>query len=216
VSPFVVARRDRLLVARFPEPQRAVSWAVAGGGLRSTRAVVWRQVDDCELGPQVDPVQFAQRALFEADAPEGVCLLTACDLDRRAEVDLCRAGVSVRCLATVGLGNALRAGDPPSAPPTAGTINILCAVSVALTDEALLEALAVAIEARTVAIVERGIASRVSGLAASGTGTDCAVVCAPQSGPRHAYAGKHTLIGHLIGAAALAAVARGAQQCAAR
>ena len=57
--------------------------------------------------------------------------------------------------------------------------------------------------------------SPLSGRPASGTGTDCIVVAAPvapggpRSAARLAYAGKHTRVGSLLGAAVRDAVARG-------
>ena len=69
--------------------------------------------------------------------------------------------------------------------------------------EAQLEALALAAEARTLAVREAGIASTRTGLPASGTGTDCIVIAAPDAPHDQcaAYAGKHTALGHVIGAA---------------
>ena len=66
---------------------------------------------------------------------------------------------SARCVATVGLGNALCAGDPPVAGEPAGTINLLCHVSTPLSELALLEALALAAEARTLALLEARVPS---------------------------------------------------------
>jgi adenosylcobinamide amidohydrolase len=112
----------------------------------------------------------------------------------------------------VGLGNALRAGDAPGPAGRIGTINVVCHVSVALCDEAMLEALALAAEARTLAVHEAGIASRLSGKSASGTGTDCIVIAAPVAGEPFRYAGKHTVIGHLIGRTVHDAVRCGVEQ----
>jgi adenosylcobinamide amidohydrolase len=100
---------------------------------------------------------------------------------------------------TVGLGNALRAGDPPL-PAKVGTINVLCRLSMPLSDAALLEALALAAEARTLAVLECRYPSVVSELPASGTGTDCIVIACPNSGAPGAYAGKHTEVGAALGA----------------
>jgi adenosylcobinamide amidohydrolase len=119
---------------------------------------------------------------------------------------------SARCIATVGLGNALRAGDPPGRA-TPGTINLLCRLNLALSPEAQLEALALAAEARTLAVREASVASTRSGLPASGTGTDCIVIAAPRAGEPAAYAGKHTAIGHVIGAAVHEATRRGIVRC---
>jgi adenosylcobinamide amidohydrolase len=111
-------------------------------------------------------------------------------------------------VATVGLGNALRVGDP-ALPAASGTINLLCRLSVPLSPTAALEALTIAAEARTVAVREAALPSRRSGRFASGTGTDCIVLAAPVGPAGAAYAGKHTAIGQVIGAAVGDAVARG-------
>src|SRR5262249_21792256 len=88
-------------------------------------------------------------------------------------------------------------------------INLLCSVSAALSEEALVEALALAAEARTAAMLEALVPSCVSGLAATGTGTDCIVVSAAGKGPAERYAGKHTVVGHLVGAAVSEAIRHG-------
>ena len=208
----------RVLRVRFARLQRVVSWAIAGGGMRRASQVVWLEVDDHELRPPVDARGYVRARLRDAGALDAVALLTSRRL--HAYVDCCRdyssAGsepaLSARCVATVGLGNALRAGDPPGPSARIGTINVLCALSLPLGPEAMLEALALAAEARSLAVREAGIASRRSGLPASGTGTDCIAIAAPASGRATHYAGKHTAVGHVIGAAVTSAVSRGAEQ----
>ncbi|HEV3193757.1 MAG TPA: adenosylcobinamide amidohydrolase, partial [Polyangiaceae bacterium] len=86
-----------------------------------------------------------------------------------------------------------------------------CKVDVALSALALLEALAIAAEARTAAILEVGVASSRSGKPATGTGTDCIVIASPKARAGAPYAGKHTDIGAAIGAAVLDAVRVGAR-----
>ncbi|MGH7607317.1 MAG: adenosylcobinamide amidohydrolase, partial [Gemmatimonadales bacterium] len=89
-------------------------------------------------------------------------------------------GIAVLALATAGLANALRVGDPATAPSVVpGTINLILVVDAPLRDEALLECVALAAEARTLACLEAGVASTVSGGAATGTGTDCIAIAAP-------------------------------------
>jgi adenosylcobinamide amidohydrolase len=133
------------------------------------------------------------------------------------------AGVRARCIATVGLGNALRAGDFPGVAGRIGTINVLVHVETPLTDAALIEAMAVATEAKTAALCDARVASAVSGKPATGTGTDCTVVACPRSGDRRGaddrrntrprpYAGKHTAVGSAVGGAVERAVAAGAQR----
>jgi adenosylcobinamide amidohydrolase len=201
-----------------------LSWAIVGGGRRVATDVVWREVMRGELGPEVDPAALLRRALADAGLPDAIGLLTARDVrtfDVAEAVDPAGGGADAalraRCVATVGLANALAAGDPPGTLPTvhAGTVNVCVSLSVPLTDEALLEALALAAEARTAAMLEARLPSPLSGRPASGTGTDCIVVAAPVApggaypAARLAYAGKHTRVGSVLGAAVRDAVARG-------
>jgi adenosylcobinamide amidohydrolase len=199
----------RRLSLRFAEEHTTASWAVVGGGLRSTRAVVWLQVSEHELRPPIDAAAHARARLQQAGLPDAVALLTSRHLAGYADVCCGHRDLHARCIATVGLGNALRAGDPPGASGRIGTINLVCQLDVALTTEALLEALALAAQARTLAVREAEIASRVSGLPASGTGTDCIVIAAPRREGALRYAGTHTALGHVIGSAVLEATQRG-------
>jgi adenosylcobinamide amidohydrolase len=118
-------------------------------------------------------------------------------------------GLEARCVVTVGLGNRLRAGDSPGPARPVGTINLLCAISRPLSERAMIEATALCAEARALAVVESGARSLRSGLAASGTGTDCQVIAAPEEGEPLAFVGKHTDAGHLIGQVVLSALTTG-------
>jgi adenosylcobinamide amidohydrolase len=75
----------------------------------------------------------------------------------------------------------------------------------------MLEALAVATEAKTAAMLESAVASSRSGQPATGTGTDCIVIASPKGHPCAPYAGKHTDVGSAIGGAVLDAVREGAR-----
>lgn len=201
---------DGRLVVRLGAPHDVLSWAVLNGGRRTAYEVVWCEVRNASLGAEVDPARLLADALAAAGLPGAVGLLTSRGLEHHVAVERRAAGAWARAVATVGLGNALRAGDPPDvAPRPIGTINVLCQLSTPLSENALLEALALAAEARTAALLEARLAGRVSGAAATGTGTDCLVVAAPQGLKRLAYAGKHTVAGHLVGAAVHEAVRRG-------
>jgi adenosylcobinamide amidohydrolase len=197
------------------------SWALLGGGLARARHVAWHFVHGSELPPDVDPrellaTRLAARGLIAAgaSAPGGVVgLLTARHLDRHVDETAAIAGAEARCVATVGLGNAVRAGDPPG-PFRVGTINLVCQLAVPLSPPALLEALAVAVEARTAAVLDAAIVSRRSDQLATGTGTDCAVIAAPVATERAAvahHAGTHTPLGAAIGQAVYRAIRRGAE-----
>jgi adenosylcobinamide amidohydrolase len=207
--PITIAHEGARLVARFAEMQRMASWAILGGGLRRGRTVAWLQVSDADLGPAVDAREFLRSRLERAGIPDAVGLLTSRSLHTYVDVQASHRDAAARCIATVGLGNALRAGDPPGPAGRVGTINLLCHVSVPLSDEAMLEALALAAEARALAVREADVPSRRSGEPASGTGTDCIVIAAPAAGEPAPYAGKHTVAGYLIGRLVYDAVSRG-------
>ena len=201
----------RLLVARFARDQRFVSWAIVGGGTTRGREVAWCQVKDDELTRDVDAGALLAERLVTAGIPGAVGLLTSSDVGGYIQHTASSEGLEARCIATVGLGNRLRAGDSPGTPqgPSVGTINVLCALSRPLTERAMIEATALCAEARAVAVLESGVASLRSGQPASGTGTDCQVMAAPEEGRPLEYVGKHTNAGHLIGHVVLAAVKAG-------
>jgi adenosylcobinamide amidohydrolase len=213
------------LVARFAIEHATASWAIVGGGLGTARAVAWLQVCDADLPPGVDPAALLRSRLAARGLADAIGLLTSRRLDRHVDTTARHGELAARCIATVGLGNALRAGDPPAAcaRPAAGrepagrigrigTINLLCRVSAPLSPEARLEALALAVEARTLAVREAGVASTRTGLPASGTGTDCVVIAAPAAGSAAVYAGKHTAIGHVVGTAVYEATRLGVER----
>jgi adenosylcobinamide amidohydrolase len=202
----------RMLVVRLGGVHDVLSWAIVNGGRRRARAVVWHEVHSAELGPGVDPCALLKERLQEVGLPDAVGLLTARALSTYETVMRSDGDRWVRCVATVGLSNAVSVGDP-ALPLRVGTINLLCQLSCAVTEEALLEACAIAVEARTAAITDAGLMSALSGRVATGTGTDCVVVAAPASeGAREPYAGKHTKLGALLGRVVRETVHRGAER----
>lgn len=210
-APMDVVREGDWLVAHFGAVQQVASWAIVGGGIRRARTVAWLQVCDADLRPPVNAEEFLRSRLSDAGLPDAVGLLTSRDLDSYCDVSRSYRDVRARCVATVGLGNALRAGDPPGVAARIGTINVLTHVSVPLSDRAMLEALCLTAEARSLAVREATIPSQLTREPASGTGTDCLVFAAPDVGKPERYVGKHTVAGHLIGAVVHDAVSNGIQ-----
>ena len=203
---------ERLLVVKFPTVHRTLSWAVCGGGLGLTRAVVWRYVTRGELSPEVDAATLLQASLEKHGLGRAVGMMTARALGTFDCVTKHEDGIAARAVATVGLGNALAVGDTPGPLREVGTINVLVQLSHALDEGGLAEALAVATEARTAAVLDGRVPSRRSQELATGTGTDCIVVAAPEAGQSLRWVGKHTLAGALLGGAVREAVARGVRR----
>ncbi|HXU70205.1 MAG TPA: adenosylcobinamide amidohydrolase [Polyangia bacterium] len=206
---------ERLLVVRFPEVHRTLSWAVCGGGLGLTRAVAWRYVAQGELTPSTDAAKLLAETLRRHGLERAVGMMTARALSTFDCVEKSRDGVAARAVATVGLGNAIAVGDTPGpmrSAPLVGTINVLVQLSHALDEGGLAEALSVATEARTAAVLAGRVPSRRSTELASGTGTDCIVIAAPDAGQPIGWVGKHTVAGSLIGASVREAVGRGVRR----
>ncbi len=205
-----VSLDDAYLVARLPGAHRTLSWGIVGGGLSESETVVWREVRNRDLGPSVDPVALLSESLSQTGFPDAVGLLTSAPLADYGSATETMGGIVATCIATVGLANALTTGDPPDARPKKfGTINLLVWVSEGLSEAATIEALSIATEARTLAVLSARVPSRVSGNPATGTGTDCIVIASPLSASGATYAGKHTVIGSLIGQVCLRAMEQG-------
>lgn len=198
------------LTVEFMKPYSCLSWAVCGGGHQTARQVLWCQVRNEDLPQNIDPEIFLKTKLQERGFPNAVAMLTSADFSHYQDVMRTHNEVKVRCIATVGMSNALRIGDPSVQTVSLGTINLLCAISVPLAKSSMIEALSLVVEARTVAVLDAGIPSIQTALPATGTGTDCVVLAAVKLHQEmRTYSGKHTVLGSLIGETVYEAVSAG-------
>ncbi|MFG1402445.1 adenosylcobinamide amidohydrolase [Xanthobacter sediminis] len=208
-SLFSVEPARPLLVARFAHEQRMVSWSITRPGFVTARAVAWLEVRNADLTADLDVPQWFSARLAAAGLGAAVGLLTSRNVDHHHVAQCTVEGVTAACLVTLGLNNGERVGarfSPEAAARlSAGTVNMLAAVDVPLTDAALLEASSIVVQARTRAILEADFRRPGAAEAVSGTGTDCVVMSAPATGEGLPYAGLHTAVGEAVGAAALAA-----------
>lgn len=214
VSNTAVSRSGDWLTVNFPEAYASLSWAVLGGA-KAASSVVWLRVKNQDLHPGVDPAAYLRERIDSGLAVSDVVgLLTSANLDNYADVQKSCGEYEARCVATVGLSNAVRIGDAVEGAWHSGTINLLCFTSHPLTYEARLEAVSLAAEARTAAVLAANILSPASGLPSTGTGTDCIVIASPQFSGADGikYAGKHTPLGSLIGGAVYEAVRLGVER----
>lgn len=185
---------------------RVLSWAVNRPGMVRARRILWREVRNADLPRDFDVDGWLRAQLAARDAADAVTFLTSCDIGRFTQASATAGGVTARALATVGLSNAERVGRRLAVPAGAwGTINVAVELDCGLSEAAQLEAMSIAVAARTTAVLEAGIA--LSTGPATGTGTDCMAVAAPEGGAR--FAGMHTEIGEAVGRAVLEAVAEG-------
>lgn len=214
-----------LLVARFATPQRMVSWSLNRPGIVEADEVVWLEVRNTDLTMDGDPLEWFRTRLETAGLAQAVGMMTSRDVTHHhfamRQVEQAQAA----CLVTLGLNNGECVGtrfpltafstdgaeqiSPEKNKPTQiGTVNILLAVNLPLSDAALLEASSIVVQARTRAILDIGFKRSGNEEAVSGTGTDCVVMASPLAPPSEQtpYAGMHTAVGEAIGAATRAAV----------
>ena len=201
-----IAHRPPWLVADLGAEMRVLSWATHNGGLASARTVAWLGVRNADLTPELDVETWLKAECAGADLSDAVTMLTSRDLAHHHTASHRAGSVAVECLATVGLGNSERIGHRAGKTAPAGTINILAIVQPGLNETAMYEALTIAAEARTLAIVEAG--RMVTTGVATGTGTDCIAIASPVGDLHHA--GKHTDVGEALGRAVYKADSAGA------
>jgi len=207
ILPFTIHCCCPVLEGDFRDPQDNLSWSLTRPGFVRALSGAWQEVRNDDLTLDVDPAILLQERLAEVGYGEAVQMMTSRSV-KKHHVAMRRSGeAQAACLATVGLSNAGRVGERTQMKMPAGTINLLVHIDKVLSVAAHLEAMSIAAEARTAAIMELGL--DIGGRAATGTGTDCIAVSAPQREPGALYAGLHTDIGAALGGAVYDAVSEG-------
>lgn len=205
--PFALSHKQRLLLANFHEPQHMLSWSLTRPGFQIARQVAWVEIRDADLPAGQDAEQIITSRIAKAKLADAVSLITSRDVSRHHMSQVAVEDDVATCVTTVGLSNGERVGQRFATARTGvGTINTMVHISKPLSEAALIEAITIAAEARTAAILDAGV--RRSGVAITGTGTDCIVVAAPRGGSVR-FAGMHTPVGEAIGAAVYKAMGDG-------
>lgn len=193
----------------FGAPQRVLSWAINQPGFVTSTQILWREVRNADLPEDLDVDDWLHNELASRRATDAVAFLTSRDVGAFHDVSAKVEGVTARCVATVGLSNAERVGARVDRQGKDwGTINIAVHIDQAISRGAQLEAMAIAAQARTVAVTEVGLPLPAG--PATGTGTDCIAIAATPGTLR--YAGLHTALGEAIGQSVLRALSQGAAE----
>jgi len=197
----------KALAVRFASEQAVLSWSLTRPGFTRADAVAWLQVTDADLSIDVDPASLLTQRLAAAGYADAVQMMTSRDVRKHHHAHYAIGQANAFCLATVGLANSGRVGERSVESARVGTINLLAHVDQPLNEAGLLEALSIATEARTAAVMD--LNWRLDGKVVTGTGTDCIAIACPVSDRSETYAGLHTDIGAAIGGAVYAAVRAG-------
>jgi adenosylcobinamide amidohydrolase len=199
--------REDTLVVSFPGVCRTVSWAPLGGGLALAEHWINHQVQESrtlreDLESPTKTLRRVGRKLGLSGPVVGQ--MTSGNIQAFQESALTDRGWTVFTVGTAGFSNAVRVGEATTHDSQKiGTINLLVWVCEPLALPTLFEILQIAVEARTLAVMELGVKSRATGAPATGTGTDCLTVACPFGKGRRVYAGKHTVLGELVGKSVL-------------
>ena len=201
------------LIVDLGARMRVLSSAPRGGGLRTARYILNHQVPPNPPGAVArknweHPSRYLRRLAERLDVESDcVGLMTAVPMTQLVAHREERKGLWVEGFATVGVTNAVRAGEPvrqmqgePSGA-TAGTINLILITNGCLTVPAMVGAVQVATESKTGVLRDHAVPSWTGLAGATGTGTDAVVVASALrgNGPWHPYAGTHTEIGSMVG-----------------
>jgi iron complex transport system ATP-binding protein len=209
LTPFRVV--DDTLIIDLGKRRPVLSSAPRAGGLVHVRYIVNHQV---HANPVAAPM--ARRRWTDPSRDLGrlagnlgidrqcVALMTAVAMTQLVAIRLEHQDLWVEGFFTVGVTNAVRAGEKVATATdggphrTTGTINIIVVTNARLSVSAMVGAIQVVTEAKTAALLDRRVKSWTGRAGATGTGTD-AVVIASGNGPALRYSGTHTEIGSLIG-----------------
>ncbi len=213
------------LIVDFHGRRRLLSSAPQGGGLTIATHVLNHQVESAPAANSPGPAPLwgspskYLRTLASALGlgTDTVGLMTAVPMTQLVTARASSGNLWVECFATVGVTNAVRAGEWPAAAvlrtdiQRPGTINLILVTNASLSNAALVGAVQVATEAKTGALRDHAVPSCTTYPGATGTGTDAVVMaCRTQGqGPWHLYSGTHTVIGALIGRVVAACVTGG-------
>jgi adenosylcobinamide hydrolase len=188
-----------ILVWRFAEPMLSISSAPLGGGIQS---IEWIMNAGVSLDySRTDPAEHLREIAEDRGLPgSGVGMLTAAAVEKWVWNNDEQVGVSV----TVGLSfpTWAAAADGVVSDFTPGTINIVVVVPVRLGEAALVNAVISVTEAKTQALLERGVPG-------TGTASDAVVVVCSAAGPAEQFGGPRSLWGSRIARGVYAAVSLG-------
>jgi iron complex transport system ATP-binding protein len=194
---------NELIELRSPAPLRTMSSGVVGSGTGWHHTFVNRHVGkdyNCS-DHRKEMTAFLKVNGFEPS--ETVGMMTAVFLNDVTFKHVEGSGFSLFVVVTAGVGNAIDSSksEQHTFKQVPGTINTWIFVNGELTEEAFIQSIMTATEAKTKALHDLNIIDSVTGTIATGTSTDSILIAATQTGERLEYAGTVTDLGKLIGKA---------------
>ncbi|MBD1378711.1 adenosylcobinamide amidohydrolase [Metabacillus arenae] len=185
-----------------PIPLKTLSSGVINAGFGWYSTFVNRHVEksyNCDDFQEELTSYIAEKG-FNPETTVG--MMTAVILNDASWTFIEKDGLSLFIIVTAGTGNAVDVTSDrklTSNHVTMGTINIWLIINGRLTDEAFVQAIMTATEAKVKALVDHNIKDELSNTIATGTSTDSTLVACTQTGSSFPFAGSATALGKAIG-----------------
>jgi len=185
------------------EERKIISSAPYNGGLVKAKNIINYKVLSNHKGEKkkFDSIDNSFKKLKKEYNIEGktVGFMTSAVLDSFVKVERIFDNKKIIIFLSAGFSNALTAGDSAKLSYSPGTINTICVLEHNFCEGAMIEAIMILTEAKTVALKKYGIASFVSGKIATGTGTDSiGIVNGIETKEKIDFCGKHTELGEIL------------------
>lgn len=201
ITPAILMVNEEYITLQSAQPLRVMSSGVVGSGIGWYQTFVNRHVDksyNCDDFYE-EMVDFLIEKGFEPSETVGMmtAVYTYDVIYEFYEMDL----FSVLIVVTAGVGNAVDASmaSKHKEVVTPGTINSWIFVNGHLSEEAFIQAMMTATEAKAKVLMDLEVRDKETGTVATGTSTDSILVAATQSGEKIDFAGTVTPLGKIIG-----------------
>ncbi|MFC0522732.1 adenosylcobinamide amidohydrolase [Pontibacillus salicampi] len=212
--------RSRLLITdqhihyHSPKPLKCYSSAVMNAGFGWYEDFLNVHVD--KSFSMEDPLDYVKAYAEGEGMPihHTVGMMTAAHLKDGSYRYRTEDGVTLLVVVTAGTSNAVDVvhGNQHVSDCHAGTINTWIFVDGVLAEEAYIQSIMTATEAKVRALVELDIRDAVTGTLATGTSTDSTLIASTQEGKTLAYGGPISLLGKMIGTAVYEATKEAIEQ----
>ncbi len=200
IHPSMLQFTKSHIALQAPLPLRTMSSGVVGAGTGWHQTFVNRHVDKdyhCD-DFRSDMLDFLKNHQFDPSTTVG--MMTAVILEDVSYRFIEDDGYSVLVVVTAGVGNAVDASmsDSHKFELVPGTINTWIFVNGELTEEAFIQSIMIATEAKVKVMEHEQVMDPVTGTVATGTSTDSILVASTQKGEKLEFAGSITPLGKSI------------------
>ena len=207
-TPITICKNHLQVVPQYavftsPLPLRTLSSAVHNAGFGWYDTFVNRTVSPNYEHQHVEQ-EFGAFLMQEGFLPTStVGMMTALSMDAVIANDYDTPAGKFTIIVTAGVGKAIDVAEAykHEEAVTIGTINTWIILNAHLSDEAFVQALITATEAKVKALQKAGVTDTISKTVATGTATDSVLIAATQQGMYIQYAGTATSLGKWIGKA---------------